>query len=210
LPGEGAAVFLLADANKAPNPLAQVAAIRLGRFAGLPGGGIDAKAEAAWICETLERNGLSLAEMDAVLCGANGWQPLDQMYRTVANRLAQLAGRTIPCGAYKHCCGEYYSASAFGLLTAVGMVRGEISFAHCYPTVSDPRTAPVFLPLLPKGGEGRGEEPVISQIKSPLPSPLPAQAGRGSRDSVKMRSPRNVLLYTLSPGGCRAMCCVCA
>jgi 3-oxoacyl-(acyl-carrier-protein) synthase len=162
LPGEGAAMFVLTDANKAPSSLAQVAAIRLGRFAVLPGGGIDASAEAAWICETLERNGLSLAKLDAVLCGANGWQPLDQMYLDVANRLASLAGRTIPCGAYKHGCGEYYGASAFGLLTAVGLVRGEIPFAHCNPTASD------------------------------------------------MRPPRHVLLYTLSPGGCRAMCCVCA
>jgi 3-oxoacyl-(acyl-carrier-protein) synthase len=162
LPGEGAAMFVLADANQAPNSLAHVAAIRLGRFAMLPGGGIDAKAEAAWICETLERNGLSLAEMDAVLCGANGWQTLDRMYLDVADRLASLAGRTIPCGAYKHGCGEYYGASAFGLLTAVGLVRGEIPFAHCHPTASE------------------------------------------------MRPPRNVLLYTLSPGGCRAMCCVCA
>ena len=46
-----------------------------------------------------------------------------------------------------------------------------------------PRTAPVFLPLLPKGGEGWGEEPVVSKIKSPHPGPLPAQAGRGSRGS---------------------------
>ncbi|MGA3144539.1 MAG: beta-ketoacyl-[acyl-carrier-protein] synthase family protein [Verrucomicrobiota bacterium] len=210
LPGEGAAVFVLADADKAPNSLAQVTAIRLGRFEMLPGCGIDASVEAAWICETLERSGLSLAKMDAVLCGANGWQPLDQMYLDVADRLASLAGRTIPCGAYKHCCGEYYGASAFELFTAVGLVRGEIPFAHCHPTVSDPRTAPVFLPLLTKGGEGRGEEPVVSKIKSPRPSPLPAQAGRGSRGSVEMRPPRNVLLYTLSPGGCRAMCCVCA
>jgi tRNA(Ile)-lysidine synthase len=62
-----------------------------------------------------------------------------------------------------------------------------------------PRIAPVFLPLLPKGGEGVkprgghaplrgwGEEPVVSKIKSPHPGPLPARAGRGSRSSVKMR-----------------------
>ncbi len=162
LPGEGATMFVLADANQAPNSLAQVAAIRLGRFAMLPGGGIDASGEAAWICETLERNGLSLAEIDAVLCGANGWQTLDQMYLDVTKHLASLAGRTIPCGAYKHGCGEYYGASAFGLLTAIGLVRGEISFAHCHPTAAE------------------------------------------------LRPPRNVLLYTLSPGGCRAMCCVCA
>ena len=42
------------------------------------------------------------------------------------------------------------------------------------------RTAPVFLPLLPKGGEGWGEETVVSKFKSPH-GPLPAQAGRGSR-----------------------------
>ena len=166
LPGEGAATFVFADAGKASNALAQVTAIRLGRFAVLPDGGIDAVAEAEWICETLKRSGLSLSQIDAMLCGANGWQPLDQMYLAVANRLAQLAGRTIPCGAYKHGCGEYYGASAFGLFTAVGLVRGEILFTHCHPTAGESASGP--------------------------------------------RPPRNVLLYTLSPGGCRAMCCVCA
>ena len=101
-----------------------------------------------------------------VLCGANGWQTLDQMYLDVTDRLAALAGRTIPCGAYKHGCGEYYGASAFGLLTAVGLVREEIPFEHCHPTADKTASA--------------------------------------------ARPPRNVLLYTLSPGGCRAMCCVCA
>jgi 3-oxoacyl-(acyl-carrier-protein) synthase len=166
LPGEGAAVFILADADKASNALAQVTAIRVGRVAMLPEGGIDAAAEAEWIFETLKRSGLSLSQIDAMLCGANGWQPLDQMHLAVANRLAQMAGRTIPIGAYKHGCGEFYSASAFGLFTAVGLVRGEIPFAHCHPTA--------------------GESALAS------------------------RPPRNVLLYTLGPSGCRAMCCVCA
>ena len=159
-------MFVFADASKASNPLAQVTAIRLGRIALLPEGDIDAVAEAEWVCETLKRSGLSLSQIDAVLCGANGWQPLDQMYLAVANRLAQLAGRTILCGAYKHGCGEYYGASAFGLITAVGVVRQKIPFTHCYPTVGETAAAP--------------------------------------------RPPRNVLLYTLSPGGCRAMSCVCA
>lgn len=166
LPGEGAVVFVLADADKMPNALARVAAIRLGRFATLPDGGIDARAESAWICDTLERNGLSIGELDGVLCGANGWQPLDRMYLDVAACLGSLAGRTIPCGGYKHCCGEYDSASAFGLFAAIGLVRGGISFAHCHPTVGE--TVP------------------------------------------QSRPPRNVLLYTLSRDGCRAMCCVCA
>jgi len=50
-----------------------------------------------------------------------------------------------------------------------------------------PRTAPVFLPLLPKGGEGWGEETVVSKIKSPHPGPLPVQAGRGSRAVSRLR-----------------------
>ena len=166
LPGEGATVFVLANAEDAPNSLAQVTAIRLGRFTMLPDGGIDAVAEAAWICETLERSGLSISQIDAVWCGANGWQPLDQMYLAVADRLSSLAGRTIPCGAYKHGCGEYYGASAFGLFTAIGLVRGEIPFPRGHPTA---------------GEIGFGRRP-----------------------------PRTVLLYTLSPGGCRAMSCVCA
>jgi len=166
LPGEGAALFVLADARKSPKPLAHVTAIRLGRFAVLPGAVADAKLEAAWIRETLESSGLSFSQTDLILCGANGWRPLDQLYIEVANYLASATGRSIPLCAYKHGCGEFYSTSAFGFLTAVGLVRGVIPVSSCRPA--------------------SGETPTAA-------SP-----------------PRNVLLYTLSPGGCRAMCCVCA
>jgi len=42
-----------------------------------------------------------------------------------------------------------------------------------------------FLPLLPKGGEGRGEEADVFNLKSPHPDPLPAWAGRGNEFKLK-------------------------
>ena len=60
--------------------------------------------------------------------------------------------------------------------------RSQANFAaNCGAIRAHAAHCRVFLPLLPKGGEGRGEEPVVSKIKSPHPGPLPAQAERGCR-----------------------------
>jgi 3-oxoacyl-(acyl-carrier-protein) synthase len=109
--------------------------LRLGSGAGDsvfgPGSHFDARAEAQWIRETLEREGVSLAELDFLLTGANGWAWLDRAFQAVGLALSELAGRQILCGAYKQCCGEHPSASAFGFLAAIQLVRGEIQPADC-------------------------------------------------------------------------------
>jgi 3-oxoacyl-(acyl-carrier-protein) synthase len=125
LPGEGSAVFALARSDGAFPPLARVSSIRIGRLEAAAGLKLDAEREAKWILETLERGG-ARADFDGLLTGANGWAPLDRAYQAVADALARFTRRPIPCLAYKHCCGEYHSASAFGFFTALGLVRGEI------------------------------------------------------------------------------------
>jgi 3-oxoacyl-(acyl-carrier-protein) synthase len=130
LPGEGSAVFALTRPGGAFPALAWVSGIRIGRVDASPGLELDAEREAKWILEALERSG-SGADFDGLLTGANGWAPLDRAYRAVADALARLAGRQIPCLAYKSCCGEHHSGSAFGFLTAIGLVRGEIPPAVC-------------------------------------------------------------------------------
>src|ERR1039458_7080251 len=64
-------------------------------------------------------------------------------------------------------------------------------------------SARLFLPLLPEGGEGRGEEANSFKIKSPHPSPLPAWAERGRRTKffwrVKNRSRRGFLREPARP-----------
>ena len=126
LPGEGGMVVTLGRAGYAVSPLAFVSAIRIGRAENQ-----NAETEAHWILQTLERDGLVAGDVDLLLTGANGLTKLDNFYRAIAGELSRLAGRKIACGAYKHACGEHHSASAFGFLTAVGLVRGEIAPEFC-------------------------------------------------------------------------------
>ena len=140
LPGEGSAVFALARSGGAFPPLARVSSIRIGRIEASTGLELDAEREARWIMETLERSG-SRADFDGLLTGANGWVPLDQAYQAVADALARLTGRPIPCLAYKSSCGEHHSASAFGFLTAIGLVRGDIPPAACAGSAGKPLLA---------------------------------------------------------------------
>lgn len=154
LPGEGCAMFTLARPGSVKNPLAWVAAVGIGHSAE---GTFDAAAEADWILGVLAAGGIGLAEVDVLLTGANGETGWDSAYQAVTATLAKKAGRAIPAAAYKQCCGEHHSASAFGFYAAVGLVRGEVA-----------------VPGLPT------------------------------------TSCRKVVLYTLSPRGGKAMCCVCA
>jgi 3-oxoacyl-(acyl-carrier-protein) synthase len=131
LPGEGCAVFALGRDGGGAQPLARVSGIRIGRVARAAGGWMDVSREAEWILETLERAGVRLSEVDLFLTGANGWPQLDRLYLEVAEGLSRLAGRSIPCGAYKQCSGEYHAASAFGFFTAMALVRGDISPGLC-------------------------------------------------------------------------------
>ena len=160
LPGEGCAVFTLAPAEQATKPLAWVSRIRFGVCATQAGGRMDAAAEAQWIRETVERDGGSLQSIDVLLTGANGRAQLDRVYLEVAEELSRRAGRRILCGAYKQCCGEHHSASAFGFLTAIGLVRGEIPVAACVPDDSNapaldqPCRNVVLYTLSPTGNKG--------------------------------------------------------
>jgi len=154
LPGEGAAVFTLVRDGQGPPPLARLRSVRFGRFAAPAGGPPEAQGEAAWIRETLERDGVALASADLLLTGASGWPPWDDACREVASVLSVLRGRELNCGAYKQACGEHYSASAFGFFVALGLVRGEIEPGLCLAGADTgarpPRT--VLLYTLAPGG----------------------------------------------------------
>jgi 3-oxoacyl-(acyl-carrier-protein) synthase len=126
LPGEGGAVVTLGRAENAASPLAFVSAIRIGRSENQ-----NAETEARWILETLARDGILIGDVDLLLTGANGLAQQDDFFHAIAAALAKLPGKEIACGAYKHACGEHHSASAFGFLTAVGLVRGEIAPEFC-------------------------------------------------------------------------------
>jgi hypothetical protein len=135
-------MFTLARATTTEHPLAFVSAIRIGRSEKR-----DAETEAQWILETLERDGTPAGEVDMLLTGANGLREQNEFFQAVTAALSRLAGRNMLCGAYKHGCGEHHSASAFGFLTAVGLVRGEIAAERPCRTV-------VLLTFSPTGTKG--------------------------------------------------------
>jgi len=156
LPGEGAAVFALARGDQASAPPARFQSVHFGRFAARADGLPEAQKEAAWIRESLERDGVPLASVDLLLAGANGWPRWDDACREVASALSFLRGEEVSLGAYKQVCGEHYSASAFGFFVALGLVGGQIEPALCLagnPSAAaarSPRT--VLLYTLAPGG----------------------------------------------------------
>ena len=58
----------------------------------------------------LHRQGLSIAAMDLVLLGLNGNPPVDRIYHQLKEGLLSKCN----LGYFKHLCGEYKTASAFG------------------------------------------------------------------------------------------------
>lgn len=130
LTGEGTAVFTLVRPDQAEKALAYVWGARVGMLQTLGNGNIDAVNEALLIRHTLEQSGHSLDDVALFLTGANGWPQMDDKYKAVADALSKEAVRPVPCGSYKQICGEFYSASALGFLTAIGVVRGEVDIKH--------------------------------------------------------------------------------
>ena len=127
IPGEGAVVFCLARSGGDLPALAEVRCVSFGRFALDEQGKIAADAEAEWIEGELVNHGVSLKQIDMVLSGANGLPALDERYVAVVTALGRRAGRLIRHGGYKHLCGDYHTASAFGMAMAVGLVSQRVS-----------------------------------------------------------------------------------
>lgn len=125
--GEGAVVFSLTRQGGDRPALAEIACIAFGRFAVEERSGIAAEQEAEWIERELADQGIDLKQIDLVLSGANGRPSLDAMYTAVVAALGRRAGREIRHGGYKHLCGEYHTASAFGMAMAVGLVSQRVA-----------------------------------------------------------------------------------
>ena len=142
LPGEGSAVFALGRADQVKaQPLAWVSAIRIGHSELQ-----NAEAEAQWIIETLERDGIGASGIDLVLTGAGGNPIHDEFYAAVTAAFAERGRCPAMIRSYLN-GGEHYSAAAFGLLTAVGLVRGELPSEKPVKTV-------LLLTLSPAGTKG--------------------------------------------------------
>jgi 3-oxoacyl-(acyl-carrier-protein) synthase len=114
MPGEGAVVASVADAEKIASPLARVTTLKLGRYR-KP---FDAGREADWIA-----SGVDLSRIQIFLSGARGFRQLEPMYEAVALALQQRAEKILEHQTYKQLCGEFHSASAFGFSIAVKLAH---------------------------------------------------------------------------------------
>jgi len=113
-PGEGAVVASLERAETAQTPLANLTAVRLGRYR-RP---FDPEREADWIAAAVD-----LEKIEVVVSGAKGWRSLDPLYESVISALSSRAGRKLQHDSYKQLCGEFHAASAFGFSVALDLVR---------------------------------------------------------------------------------------
>lgn len=77
---------------------------------------------ARWIPEFLSKNNLNIEDIDLLLLGNNGDPHHDKVY----HRFAEAAFPHTAWSYYKHLCGEYHTASGFGLYLAANMIKRQI------------------------------------------------------------------------------------
>lgn len=112
--GEGATFFVLEnEANN--NTYAEVVDVTFVNQ--LKVGEVPAKIEAF-----LASNGLSVGDVDAVVLGYNGDVETDVFYKNLSAGLL----KEIPQLHYKHLCGEYNTASAFGLWIGANVLKHQL------------------------------------------------------------------------------------
>jgi 3-oxoacyl-(acyl-carrier-protein) synthase len=74
----------------------------------------------------LGKNGLTLHDIDLVVLGMNGDVNYDHIYTQFAQRFFPDKSQAV----YKHLCGEYHTATGFGLYIASGILKNQV-----YPEV---------------------------------------------------------------------------
>lgn len=73
--------------------------------------------------QLLQQAGIGINELDAVMCGNNGWAKDDRWYQELSQRI--FAGKAVL--GFKHLCGEYMTASSFAAwLAATVLKNGKI------------------------------------------------------------------------------------
>ncbi len=105
--GEGSVAFVLSK-ERTDRSMARVAAAEMNYKPA------DA---AAMVSDFLKRAGITPDEIDLIFTGASGDAENDAVYNNI---YADDAGKT---GHYKHLCGEYFTAPAFGMMCAAEILR---------------------------------------------------------------------------------------
>ena len=115
LAGEGSAFFTI-GVSPAPSTYAELTdvatAINLDR----------SFSPEDFVLKFLQRNGLTPADVDILLLGVNG----DSLHDPACTALAEKTLPSVATGWYKHLCGEYHTATGFGLYAAANMVKHQI------------------------------------------------------------------------------------
>ncbi|MBN2275259.1 MAG: beta-ketoacyl synthase chain length factor [Bacteroidales bacterium] len=107
LPGEGVAFFLLSE-SKSEKSLAKINAVSTFYKP-------DSHAEAERKIQDFVSTHLGdIANVDFVITGMNGDRVADEVYHHLGRTLFS----RLPCGYYKHLCGEYDTSSSFALYLA--------------------------------------------------------------------------------------------
>ena len=113
--GEGAAFFLLGS-EKHPDNYA--------RFAGVK---TFYKPESLtetqqWITGFLSENDMTASDLDMIITGMNGDAATDEVFNSLKDTVYQ----DLPIAAYKHLCGEYFTASAFASWLGARMLKSQV------------------------------------------------------------------------------------
>lgn len=75
-----------------------------------------------WMVQLLSQAGLSLLEVNVLVTGQNGDATNDLLYRGISDIFKQSAA----IAAYKHLCGDYFTASGFGLWLTSEMLKHQL------------------------------------------------------------------------------------
>jgi len=114
LGGEGATFFMVSD-KKNENSFAKIEDLSFVMEGGTKEN-LSEKLDAF-----LQKNGLSPEDIDIYLTGVNGKPDNDKIYTDLSNFYL----KNTPMTAFKHLCGEYETASAFGLWSASMIINDQ-------------------------------------------------------------------------------------
>ncbi len=120
IPGEGAASFILSNSQSSAN-FARLDSVELHYCFK------DREELKVWIADSLTKNKLAASDIDLVVCGINGDTENDTIYSEL---LSTLFPDSIHAG-YKHLCGEYDTASAFGFWFGARAIKNQTIPSHC-------------------------------------------------------------------------------
>ncbi|MDR3251775.1 MAG: beta-ketoacyl synthase chain length factor [Tannerella sp.] len=128
--GEGAGFFLVGDSPSAGS-YARIGGVRTAFFPAP-----DLRQTGGFILDFLADSGLSLADIDTVVLGKNGYRADDMIYDCLAEELFPADRQLI---SYKHLCGEYMTSTAFALALSAHALKFGAFPKSCYAAGTEAR-----------------------------------------------------------------------